>query len=56
MEQDSNKTRYQKNLMTIQSKVTSSNFSRNDGTMRIFTHFRAKNHSKSPITGKNLIQ
>ena len=36
--------------------VTSSNFSGNDGTIRILTHFLAKNHSKCTIEDKNLIQ
>ena len=36
--------------------VTSSNFSRNDGTIRTLTHFLAKNHSKLTIEDKNLIQ
>ena len=35
--------------------VTSSKFSQNDGTMRIFIHFIAKNHCKLPVTDKNLI-
>ena len=43
---------------TIKDKVTvtSSNFSRNDGTIRILTHFLAKNYSKLTIEDKNLIQ
>ena len=36
--------------------VTSSNFSQNEGTIRILTHFLAKNHSKLPIEDKNLTQ
>ena len=36
--------------------VTSSNFSQNDGTIRILTHFLAKNHSKLTIEDINLIQ
>ena len=35
--------------------LMSSNLSQNDGTMRILTHFLAKNHSKLPIADKNLI-
>ena len=35
--------------------VTSSNFSRNDGTLRILTHFLAKSHNKLPTADKNLI-
>ena len=36
--------------------VTSSIFSQNDGTIRISTHFLAKNHSKLLIEDINLIQ
>ena len=36
--------------------VTSSNFSRNDGTITILNHLLAKIHSKSPLTNKILIQ
>ena len=36
--------------------VTSSNFSQNDGTIKILTQFLAKNHSKLPIGDKYLIQ
>ena len=36
--------------------VTSSNFSQNDGTIRILTHFSAKNHSELTTEDKNLIQ
>ena len=36
--------------------VTSSNFSRNDGMIRILTHFLAKNHSKLKIEDINLTQ
>ena len=35
--------------------VMSSNLGRNDGTIRIFTHFLAENDSKLPIADKNLI-
>ena len=43
---------------TVKDSVTvrSSNFSRKDGTIRILTHFLAKNHSKLPVEDKNLIQ
>ena len=34
--------------------MTSSNFSRNNGTIRILTHFLAINHSKLPISEKKL--
>ena len=34
--------------------VTSSNFSRNDGTIRILTYFLAKNHGKLTTEDKNL--
>ena len=34
--------------------VTLSNLSQNDGTIRILTHFLAKNHSKLPIADINL--
>ena len=42
---------------TVKDKVTVtlSNFSQNDGTIRILAHFLAKNHSKLPIADKNLI-
>ena len=33
----------------------SSNFSQNNGTIKILTHFLAKNHSKLPMENKNLI-
>ena len=36
--------------------VTSSNFSHNDGTIKILTHFLAKKQSKFPTEDKNLIQ
>ena len=36
--------------------VTSSIFSQNNGTIRILTHFLAKNHSNIPMTDKNVIQ
>ena len=36
--------------------VTSSNFSRNDGTIRSLTHFLVRNHSKSTIEDKTLKQ
>ena len=35
--------------------VTSSNMSQNIGTIRILTHFSAKNHNKLPIAEKSLI-
>ena len=35
--------------------VTSSNVSRNNGMIRIFTYFLAKNNSKLPIADINLI-
>ena len=44
------------NLIKDNVTMTSSNFSRNDGTIRILTHFLAKNDSKLPIADKNLIQ
>ena len=34
--------------------MTSSNFSQNDGTIRILTHFLAKNHSKLPIASTKI--
>ena len=34
--------------------VTSANLSQNDGTIRILTHFLAKNYSELPIADKNL--
>ena len=36
--------------------VTSSNFSQNNGTTRILTHFLTKNHSKLTIEDKKLMQ
>ena len=36
--------------------VTSSNFNQNDGTIRILTHFFAKNHSKLAIEDIILMQ
>ena len=43
--------------ITIKENVTmmSSNFSKNDETIKILTHFLAKNHNKLPIADKKLI-
>ena len=50
-----NKARKTENTTRVSGIVTSSNFSRKDGTIRILTHFLAKNHSKLTIEDKNLI-
>ena len=59
MEQDSIEVSLRKKIHdnTIKDNVTvtSSNFSENVGTIRILTHFLAKNHSKLPIAEKTLI-
>ena len=44
------------NIIKDNVTVTSSNFSRNDGTIRILTHLLPKNHSKLTIEDINLIQ
>ena len=43
------------NTIKVNIAVTSSNLSRNDGTIRILIHFLVKNQSKLPIADKNLI-
>ena len=54
--QDEFVTKIRDNTMKDNVKVTSSNLSQNDGTIRILTHFLAKNRSKLTIEDKNLIQ
>ena len=44
------------NTMKDNLIVTSSNFSQNDGMIKILTHFLAKNHSKLTIEDINLIE
>ena len=61
MKLDSIKIHYQKIFLTIQSTttnltVTSSNFTGNDGMIRILDHFMAKILSKLIITDKNVTQ
>ena len=43
-------------IIQREGEVKSSNFSRNDATIRILTHFFGQNHSKLPLEDKNWIQ
>ena len=52
----SSSLRHRDNTIKDNVKVTSSNFSQNDGTIRILTHFLAKIHRKLTVNNKNLIQ